>query len=634
MSRFANPKLLALALGLVALGAWYGLRTGAARGTAPEAPELRAFVRARPPVPVVFTSRSGTASFEAAAPEGDGLAYPGTVPWAAREGRLRLLRPDGTVCELTWGRPLPDGGTLIDVMGPSVSLDGTRVLFAGRRAAPDPGRWRLYEVNVDGSGLRQLTGGQDDDGCAAVPPLRFGPGGERLADADRRRLDYDDVDPTDLGPAGVAFASSRGPDLGRDHARRATQLWALRPGAAPAPLTANRNNDRWPVFTSGDVILFSSWSRNREAVTADGADVRPVSAGEPFATHTPDHWMAARVGTNGTRFGYAVKSAEPVWRPRALFNGRIAFMTGGPDGRLRLAQADWGYLRTAPSALAAGARMPAGGPGSLALGPDRDGDGREMSAGCPSPCPGGQVLCAAAPAHDPASFGLYITNDDWTRTDGRLLPLFDDPKRTDAEPVAVYARALAPEPVARAEPTAAGRQRPAAFRLANGREHTGPLGYFENDSVLDSMYFEPPEAPDPVRSPVREAGYAAPLVPPPPNVRAVAFYASHRDRFDDPDRPRVPGAWEKLAVAPLNAEGKLFAWAPADPLTPLVLVGLTAEGRVAKWAASAGAGGPAPMFYAIAGDHYSAARPNGYHYCTGCHTGHTFAPADVRERQR
>src|SRR5205807_1852715 len=82
----------------------------------------------------------------AAAPEGEGFTYPGTIPWAAKEGRLRLLQTDGKVYELTWGRELPDGGTLVDVMSPSVSLDGERILFAGRKAPPDPGRWRIYEV--------------------------------------------------------------------------------------------------------------------------------------------------------------------------------------------------------------------------------------------------------------------------------------------------------------------------------------------------------------------------------------------------------------------------------------------------------------------------------------------------------
>src|SRR5262249_14340825 len=157
----------------------------------------------------VFTSRSEPLSFEAAAPEGEEFTYPGRRLWAAREGRLRLLTPRGTVHELTWGKSLPDGGTLIDVMSPSVSLDGKKVLFAGRKGGDAPGHFRLYEVNLGGSGLRPLTGGPDDEGCAVVPPMRFAPDGSVLPDRERRRIDYDDVDPVEVSrePRRILFAS-------------------------------------------------------------------------------------------------------------------------------------------------------------------------------------------------------------------------------------------------------------------------------------------------------------------------------------------------------------------------------------------------------------------------------------------
>src|SRR5437764_689131 len=145
-------------------GYWFFLRPDPGDG------RLAAFVRGRPPVPVVFTSRSEPASLEAAAPDAEEFRYPGTRPWAAREGRLRLLTPRGTVHELTWGKPLPGGGTLVDVMSPSVSQDANTVLFAGRKGGDDPGHFRLYEVRLDGSGPRPLRGGPDDDGAVAAPP--------------------------------------------------------------------------------------------------------------------------------------------------------------------------------------------------------------------------------------------------------------------------------------------------------------------------------------------------------------------------------------------------------------------------------------------------------------------------------
>ncbi len=608
---------LAAALLLTAAGRAVMSALSPAR-TLPGARELQAFVQARPPVPVVFTSRTEAASFQAAAQEGEEFTYPGTISWAAREGRLRLIDTGGTVYELTWGRSLPDGSTLIDVMSPSVSLDGRRVLFAGRKAPPDPGRWRIYQIDLDGGGLRQLTGGPDDPGCVALPPLRFAADGARIPDEDRRRLDYDDIDPTDLGAGSFAFASSRLPDLGRDHARRATNVWVWPAGErAPSPLSANRNNDRWPFLLAADMLVYSHWSRNREAVTADRGDVRPVSEGGTYAAPA-ERWMAARVMPNGTQFGYAVKGQAPVWRPRPLFNGRLAFMTDGPGGALRVAQADWGYIEVGDD--------PAGpGRARLVFGPDRDADGRELTAGCPSPCPGGRVLFAAAPAGAaPGGYGLYSVPDDWSGEMPVPQRIFDDPALVDAEPVAVYPRAITASTHV-AAPLADDYPRPDKLRLTGGREYTGPAGYLENLAVRDAIRSPIPW--QPARPGLRADPRQNPLVPPPPNVTAIAFYAAHRDRFDDPRVPRVHGGWERLMVVPLDAEGMLRAWLPSDPLMPTVLAGLDADGKVARWA-----GGRAVTYDALAGDHYSGTRAGGYHYCNGCHAGHTYTSLDPRER--
>ena len=622
---------IALATLIVAVSA-VTLRLAAWRGmTIPPAAALTAHVRERSATAIVFTSRTDATSLQPAAPESEPYREPVSVPWAAREGRLRLLDDRGRVFELTWGRPLPDGSTLVDVMSPSVSLDGKRILFAGRRTELD--RWRIYEIGLDGSGMRQLTGGHEDPGCIAVPPLRFRADRSRLSDEDRRRLDYDDVDPADLGPNGFAFASSRLPDLGRDHSRRATQIWTWAPGAqAPEPVTANRNNDRWPVLIAGEQILFSLWSRNREAVTADLTGVQPVATGGNFATRPTDNWMGAVVMTNAAQFGYAVKSVEPVWRPRPLFNGRIAFMTAPtPSSPLRLAQADWGYIRTAPSSLADGEELPDEGGAQLHFGPDRDAEGRTLIAACPSAAPDNTVLFAASPVgSSPTAFGIYSVTDEWTAARPTPRLLFDDPNLVDAEPVAVYPRRFITEPRRLTPPLAEGFHPPKGVELASGASYTGAMGYLENIAISLA-----------IRNPIpwhdRSGGKpidprANPLVSPPPNVASVAVYSAGRDRFDHPDELRVPGTWEKRVTVPLVGKDALRAWVPSDPLRPSVLVGLDGGGKVAHWTGVAAENRPAKDYFAYAGDHYSGIRPSGYHYCNGCHTGHTFTVLDTKER--
>ena len=62
-----------------------------------------------------------------------------------RTGALKVLLAD------------PKGG----VRDPQVYYDGQKILFAYRKGGEHP--YHLYEINTDGSGLRQLTDGPDDD---------------------------------------------------------------------------------------------------------------------------------------------------------------------------------------------------------------------------------------------------------------------------------------------------------------------------------------------------------------------------------------------------------------------------------------------------------------------------------------
>ncbi len=593
---------------------------------------LRTHCKNLPSHPIVFTSRTNASSFEAPAPEGEGFTFPGNIPWTAKEGRLRLLDTSGNVLELTHGKVLEDGSTLVDVMGPSVNLDGTSVYFAGRKAAPFHGRWRIYNIDLKTGFIRQITGRPEDSGCVALPPMRYGADGKILSDTDRKQTDYDDVDPAEVGPDGIAFASSRLPDLGRDHARRATQIWIWKKGdAAPHPISANRNNDRWPAQTYSDSLIFSLWSRNREAVTEDLSDIRPVSTGGKFATEPTDHWMAASLTPNGTLFGFAVKTTEHTLRPRPLFNGRIAFMSESitEPGHFRIAQADWGYFeldRGDKTKLEPKRKI---GTARLDYAPDQDAEKNDLSIGCPSPCPEGKVLFAALKRKTPAAtYAIHWMGDNWQENTPVQEVLFDDPQFEDSEPVAVYARSISLKEN-HLVPAITPKTPPDNLTLADGKEYKGPMGYVENLAVLQEIRNPIPWYD--VKNNEKVDPRVNPLVPPPPNVEAIAFYAGYRDRFDDPVKPRVLGAWKKLAVIPIDPEeGALDKWVPSDPLMTTVIAGLDNKGKIAKWMSKRDL--DQRTFYAYAGDHYSQIRPKGFHYCNGCHTGHTFHSSNVREK--
>lgn len=584
--------------------------------------------------PIVFTSRTESNALEARAPESDGLTYPGTIPWSSREGRLRLLDKNGKVSELTWGKILPCGSTLIDVMSPSVGMDGDCVYFSGRKDLPDAGRWRIFRLDLANGRIEQLTGTEMDPGCAELPPMRRMANGDRIPDKPRRSIDFDDVDPVGLGPDGFAFASSRLPDLGRDHSRRATQIWTWKNGdPGPRAISANRNNDRWPFQTTSDQLIFSLWSRNREAITADLSDIKPVSLGGDFATAPTDHWMTAFSSPNGTLFGYALKTLEATWRTRPLFNGRMAFMTDDPEnsGNYRLAQADWGYIKMAPSAAPPAQTLEDSGMASLDFGPCIDRNGNHLSAGCPSPFPENGVLFSGEIMNGKQkNHALYWVDDNWSGIKPVPDVLFDDPEFHDSEPVAVYKRSIVLRDNHLVEP-ASGRKPPASIRLVDKTDYIGPAGYIENLAIL--LAIRNPIPWSDISKAERIDPRIKPQVPPPPNVRSIAFYGARRDSFADPDITRIKGEWRKVVEIPIKPpDGDLLSWVPSIPGETTVLAGLDKTGKIAKW--EGGVGQVKRTFFAYAGDHYSQVRKNGYHYCNGCHTGHTFHAAEVREKLR
>jgi len=117
-------------------------------------------------------------------------------------------------------------GTIRD---PCVHYDAEKVLFSYRPGGQH--NFHLYEVGVDGSGLKQLTNGL-----------------------------YDDLEPTYLPDGGIAFVSGR--------AKRWVNCWLTQvailyrcdaDGTNPRPISANIEHDNTPWVLPDGRILYTRW---------------------------------------------------------------------------------------------------------------------------------------------------------------------------------------------------------------------------------------------------------------------------------------------------------------------------------------------------------------------------------------
>lgn len=147
------------------------------------------------------------------------------------DGR-KTYRDGGRLCRLNLGTG--ELTTLLDdpagnLRDPQVSYDGTKILFAYRKGGTD--HLHLYEINADGSGLRQLTDGP-----------------------------WDDFEPTYTAEGAIVFVSSRG--------KRWVNCWLTQvailyrcdaDGKNLRPLSANIEHDNTPWPLPDGRLLFTRW---------------------------------------------------------------------------------------------------------------------------------------------------------------------------------------------------------------------------------------------------------------------------------------------------------------------------------------------------------------------------------------
>ena len=169
-------------------------------------------------------------------------------------------------------------------MHPDLSFDGQRVVFAYADHTPPRDSWQffLYEIHVDGTGLRQITGTDDD-------PLA-GAGG-------RMTVLCEDYDPCYLPDGGFAFISTRNQGGVRCHnGGRYCPTYLLyrcdADGSNIRQLSFGEANEWDPMVMPDGRILWTRWDYiNRPVIPTLGLwTIRPdgTAAGHYFGNYTPN----------------------------------------------------------------------------------------------------------------------------------------------------------------------------------------------------------------------------------------------------------------------------------------------------------------------------------------------------------
>jgi len=320
---------------------------------------------------------------------------------AYRPGRnlylLKPPRPDGTITPLT---RFPDGY----VAEPELSWDATHVIFSYRGQA-DPW-WQIYRVNLDGSGLKQLTSGP-----------------------------YHHVGPAYLPDGRIVLATSRSGIRDEYHGYPCTALSVMNAdGSGLQFLATNIGRDNEPAVLHDGRVAFSRlevfYSRNKTELTL-------------HAAHLDGTLDAVLYGPE----------RRPFWRnldhgPRTPADGQEAPLT---HRVLRMTQ---------PQPMPDGRNMVVVTQGGLALvGTARDReqiitpDNKTRAYTTPMPLPDGTILCASTEKveeREKVDLGLYLF-DPATQS---LELIYNDPAAADFEPRPVLRRAVPQLRPERAEPGA------------------------------------------------------------------------------------------------------------------------------------------------------------------------------------
>jgi hypothetical protein len=310
--------------------------------------------------------------------ERQGPLSDGTLRAPYGEGaRLVLVTPDRSARVLTAG--------FDSACDPDVSFDARRILFAGKKAASDP--WNIYEMAVDGSGLRQITRGLGD--CRS-------PGYQSSL------YTLKPIGVPSVPEYHVTFVAGTG-TLNEYGGSECTGLYSCKlDGSAVRRLTYNLSSDADPFLMDDGRLLLASWQRARL-----------------------DHGLLGRVGLFGVNLDgsdyalYAPYQGRRIKQmPCATKRGLVVFVEADRvpwDGAGRLSCVE--------------IRQPLHSYRQIT----RESDGLFHS---PSPLPDGRILVSRRPADGSGTHGVWRLDP----ATGKAELVFDDPRFHEIQAKLIHPR--------------------------------------------------------------------------------------------------------------------------------------------------------------------------------------------------
>jgi len=217
----------------------------------------------------------------------------------------------GLVVLDSWKSDRPKETVLLDgrlppgcAMHADVSFDGTRIVFAYADHRPPRDQWQffLYEIHADGTGLRQITGRDDDPFYRSrwgetLDDRSEDPNFHEFAYGGRMTVLCEDYDPCYLPDGGFAFISTRNQGGVRCHnGDRYCPTYLLyrceADGSNVRQLSFGEANEWDPVVMPDGQILWTRWDYiNRPVIPTLGLwTIRPdgTAAGHYFGNYTPN----------------------------------------------------------------------------------------------------------------------------------------------------------------------------------------------------------------------------------------------------------------------------------------------------------------------------------------------------------